>query len=72
MKVLVNHKKQAQCPSCEKWNDLQLDHVDGIYHEFTCCNRNFIVPLDEENLEKIAQGRRDIELPKPGWEFKDI
>ena len=57
MNILVNEKKQGQCPGCGKWNDLKLEHRDGLLHEFTCCHRNFVVSIDEENLELLAQGK---------------
>jgi len=58
MKINVNEKKQAQCPGCGEWNDLQLDK-DGLCHEFTCCRRNFAVHIDVENLEKLSRGELD-------------
>jgi len=67
MKFLINDKKQAQCPSCNQWNDLVIESRSGIYHEFVCCGRNFVIAINKENLEKIAQGNLNIDEPEPGW-----
>ena len=66
--ILVNEKKQAQCPSCGEWNDLDLEHKHGLLHEFSCCRRNFIVAIDEEGLDKLSKGKK-VKKPDADWMF---
>jgi phage terminase large subunit GpA-like protein len=67
MKILVNEKGQAQCPRCGKWNELEIERVDGLLHEFSCCS-NWKVAIDEENLEKFMKGKiKKIPKPEPDW-----
>lgn len=65
MDILVNEKKQGQCPSCGAWNELTLDK-NGLIHEFSCCRRNFMVAIDEENLNKLAKGKK-VKKPDVDW-----
>lgn len=67
MRVNLNKKKQAQCPGCGKWNDLEIEQKHGIYHEFTCCGRYFIVNMDEENLERLSKGEKLKDIPFDWW-----
>lgn len=68
MKIPVNKEKQGQCPTCEKWNDLELD-VHGLLYGFTCCRRNFVIAIDSENLEKLSKGKKIKKLPDD-WMFR--
>ncbi len=71
LEILVNEKKQAQCPSCGDWVKLELDS-DGLLHEFTHCHRNIRVAIDEENLEKLSKGRKKIKKqPDDWWVYKN-
>lgn len=71
MTILINEKGQGQCPGCGKWNELEVEHIDGLLHEFTCCRRHFVVAIDQENLKKFMKGRiKKIPKPEPDWLFR--
>ena len=53
MKILINEKKQAQCPECGQWVDMVWnDKVSQ--HEITHCNgRKWAIFISKEDLEKV-------------------
>jgi ssDNA-binding Zn-finger/Zn-ribbon topoisomerase 1 len=71
MNILINEKKQAQCPSCGKWNNLIIEKSNRLLHEFTCCKRNFVVAIDVENLEKHSKGKKIKKMDDGWWVFKN-
>ena len=66
MKFKINKNGQIQCPTCKSWCYLDMDHLGGPYHEFECCGRSFLIPIDFQNLERFKKGE-EIEKPPDDW-----
>ena len=66
MNILINERGQAQCPRCGQWNQLEVEKIDGLLHEFTCCG-NFVVAIDQENLKKFIEDGEEPPEPDTGW-----
>jgi hypothetical protein len=52
MQFLINEKKQAQCPHCAQWVDMEYNE-QTTQHEIECCRKKYAIFISQEDLEKV-------------------
>lgn len=71
MPIELSKHGLAKCPSCGKWNRLEPEHIEGVWKEFSCCNRNFMVALDDENFQRLIEGKQLEPVPSNWFVYKN-
>ena len=73
MPIELSSRGYGKCPGCERWCKLVDENIEGIYKEFTCenCNRHFMVALDDENYQRLLDGKKLKPVPTEWWLYKN-